>query len=275
MSTENAQQIEHWDGEGGKHWVEGQERMDAVLAPFSRLLLEAAPTRSGERVLDVGCGCGDTSLAFADRGAEVLGVDVSGPMLARARARAEGRPGVRFVQADAAEHPFDAGSFELLVSRFGVMFFADPAEAFANLRSGHAEGGRLAFVCWQGPERNPWLTVPIQAAAPFAPEAEPPIPGTPGPFGFADPDRVRSILGAAGYRDVVVEPHAVAVRYGADLDDAMELVTLIGPVSRVLAVLPSEAHGALLEAVREALRPFETPEGLVMGSGAFIVTARA
>lgn len=275
MSQANAEQIEHWNGEGGRRWAEGQQRMDAVLAPFSRLLLERVPAQAGERVLDVGCGCGDTSLAFADRGAEVLGVDVSGPMLARARERSAGRAALRFVQADAAAHPFDPASYDVLVSRFGVMFFADPVQAFTNLRRGHAEGGRLGFICWQAPEHNPWLTVPQRAAAPFAPEAETPAPGAPGPFAFADPERVRSILGAAGYRDVVVEPHTIPVRYGADLDDVMDVAALIGPVSRVLAVLPSEAHGAVLEAVREALRPFETAEGVMMGSAAFLVTARA
>ena len=274
MSEGNTEQIEHWNGEGGQRWVEAQEAMDAVLSPFTRLLLDRGPW-AGQRVLDVGCGCGDTSIAAADLGAEVLGVDVSSPMLARARERAQGRPELRFVQADAATHPLPAASYDVLLSRFGVMFFADPVAAFTNLHRGHVPGGRLAFVCWQTPAENPWMTAPAQAIAHLAPDAQPPAPGAPGPFAFADPERVRGILEAAGYHDVAVEPHRVPLRYGVTLSDAMELVVQLGPTSRVLAVLPPESQEGALEAVREVLRRFETDEGVVLGSAAFLVTARA
>jgi SAM-dependent methyltransferase len=276
MSEDNAEQIEHWNGEGGRRWVKAQARMDALLSPLTRILLERAAPRPGERVLDVGCGCGDTSVAIAELGADVVGVDVSAPMLERARARGAGRERLRFVHADAAEHPFSAASFELLLSRFGVMFFADPVGAFANLRRGHVEGGRLCFVCWQAPVENPWLTVPLQAALPFAPEAVPtPAPGAPGPFGLADPRRVTAVLEAAGYRDVAVEPYRVRLRCGEDLDDALESVVRLGPTSRLLEALPSEAQQAAIGAVREALRPFQTPEGVLLGSASWLVTARA
>jgi SAM-dependent methyltransferase len=274
MSDDNAQQIEHWNGEGGERWVEGQAAMDAVLAPFSRLLLERAAPQTGERVLDVGCGCGDTSLALAELGTEVLGVDVSESMLERARERAAGRKELRFVLADAAAHPFAPASFDLLLSRFGVMFFADPVAAFTNMRRGHAEGGRLCFVCWQTPAKNPWMTVPMRAAAAFVPELEAPVPGAPGPFAFVDPQRVTSILEAAGYRDVSVEPHDVLLRYGASLEETMSLVLRLGPASRILAVLSPAVQTAAVDAIREALRAFETPDGVWLGSGAFLVTAR-
>lgn len=274
MSDDNAQQIEHWNGEGGQRWVEAQTAMDAVLAPFSRLLLERAAPRAGERVLDVGCGCGDTSLALAEVGAEVLGVDVSGPMLERARERAAGRAGLRFVLADAAAHPLPPASFDLLLSRFGVMFFADPVGAFANLRRGHADGGRLCFVCWQTPAKNPWMIMPMQAAAPFAPDMEVPVPGAPGPFAFVDPQRVTSILEAAGYRDVSVEPRDVPLCYGASLEQTMALVLRLGPASRILAVLSPSAQAAAVNAIRDALRPFETADGVWLDSAAFLVTAR-
>jgi SAM-dependent methyltransferase len=275
MSDENAAQIEHWNGEGGQRWVELQARMDAVLAPFTRILLERTAPRAGERVLDVGCGCGDTSIALAERGAEVLGVDVSAPMLARARERGAGQGGLRFVDADASDHPFAPASFDVLLSRFGVMFFADPVKAFANLRRGHADGGRLCFVCWQTPASNPWLTLPLQAVVPFAPPLETPAPGAPGPFGFAEPERVTGILGAAGYRDVTIEPHSVPLRYGEDLDDTMALVVGLGPASRLLVTLPPATREQALVALREALRPYETADGVVLGSAAFLVTARA
>ncbi len=275
MSEDNAEQIEHWNGEGGERWVEGQARMDAVLAPHSRLLLEHAAPRTGERVLDVGCGCGDTSLDAADRGADVLGVDISAPMLARARERAAGRERLRFVHGDAADHPFDAASFDVVLSRFGVMFFADSVQAFTNLRRATARGGRLCFVCWQAAARNPWLVLPMQALAPLAPDLEPFVADGPGPFAFAEPERVTGILHAAGWRDVTMEPHEVPLRCGRDLDDALELVVRLGPASRVLNVLPPAQHPAAYDALRRALQPFETAEGVMLGSASFVVTARA
>jgi hypothetical protein len=155
------------------------------------------------------------------------------------------------------------------------MFFADPVRAFANLRRSLTPGGRVAFVCWQGPVHNPWLTVPMQAVRPFAPEAEVPVPGAPGPFAFADAERVTGILSAAGFHAVHVEPQAVQVRCGEDLEDAIELIAQIGPASRVLATLPPEVRQAALEAVRQALRPARTPDGVMLAAAAWLVTARA
>jgi SAM-dependent methyltransferase len=272
--SDNAEQIEHWNGEGGHRWVRAQARMDALLAPLTAVLLERAAPRVGERVLDVGCGCGQTTIALAERGAEVLGVDVSEPMLGRARERTRERPGVRLVRADAAAHPFAAGSFDLLFSRFGVMFFAEPVRAFGNLRQGHAGDGRLCVLCWQAPRENPWFQRPAEALRPFVPEAAPADPHAPGPFAFADPQRVTGILEAAGYREVALEPLRVPLRYGDDLDDALALVAEIGPVARVLPTLPAESRPAALAAVREALREGERPEGVVFDAACWIVTAR-
>lgn len=272
--SENAEQIEQWNGEGGQRWVRAQARMDALMAPLTAALLERAAPRAGERVLDVGCGCGETSVALAERGAEVLGVDVSEPMLARARERGAGRADMRLVHADAAAHPFVADTFDLLFSRFGVMFFADPVRAFTNLRRGHAEQGRLCVLCWQAPAMNPWFVLPAQALRPFLPEVAPPDPHAPGPFAFADPQRVTGILEAAGYRDVATESLCASLRYADDLDDALALVTEIGPAARALPLLPADSRPAALEAIREALRAGLRPEGVVFDAACWIVTAR-
>jgi SAM-dependent methyltransferase len=273
MSGDNTEQIENWNGEGGARWVQAQKRLDALFEPLTRALFERAAPQPGERVIDVGCGCGDTSLALAALGADVLGVDVSAPMLARAHERGAGRPGLRFLLADATDHPFEAASVDLVLSRFGVMFFADPVRAFVNLQRSQRPDGRLCVLCWQALAMNPWLAVPMQALQPFAPAAEPPAPGAPGPFAFADPERVTEILAAAGYHGVHVEPLVVPLRCGEDLDVAVELVRQIGVASRILATLPPEPHGAALAAIRQALRPAQTPDGVVLGSAAWLVTA--
>src|SRR5881628_2723223 len=161
--------------------------------------MERARIGAGERVIDIGCGCGDTTIALARRvgpAGLVLGIDVSAPMLARAAdaAREAGVAHVRFEHADAQTHRFPAQAFDVLYSRFGVMFFSDPAAAFGNLRTALRPGGRLGFVCWQAVPENPWIAVPLEAAAQHMALPPPPAPGAPGPFSFADPERVRRIL---------------------------------------------------------------------------------
>lgn len=272
--NDDDEQIEHWNGEAGHRWARAQPRMDALLAPLTHAAIERTDPRPGERVLDVGCGCGDSSLALAARGAEVLGVDVSGPMLQRARERGTELSAVRFEQANAATHPFDGESVDLLFSRLGVMFFADPVQAFINLRRVLVPGGRACLVCWQGPEHNPWLTVPLEALRPFAPEATMPTVGVPGPFAFAEPGRLAAILDAAGFIDVESEPIHVSLGYGVGLDQAMALAVEVGVASRILATLGSEAQQEARQALREALGRTLTPTGVELGAGAFVVTAR-
>lgn len=267
--------IEHWNGEAGHRWVRAQARMDAMLAPLTHAAIERADPRPGERALDVGCGCGGSTLALAERGAQVLGIDVSAPMLQRARERGLGRPRVQWLEADAARHSFDEGGFELLFSRFGVMFFAEPEAAFTNLRQALVPGGRACLLCWQAPEHNPWLAVPMAALRPFSADVPMPAVGAPGPFAFADPARVTAILRTAGFRDVDVEPRSVSLCYGADLDRAMALATEVGMASRVLATLSPAAEADARKALRQALAGALTPDGVVLDGGVFLVTARA
>jgi len=281
-SGPNAEQIEYWNRDAGPKWVRLQDRLDAQLRPLGDAALDRAALVAGERVLDVGCGCGDTTLRAAARVApdgHALGIDVSEPMLARARERAaaEGRRLASFVHADAQTHAFEPGSVDVLVSRFGVMFFREPEAAFANLRGALAPGGRLAFVCWRPVAENPWMFAPMAAAAKHLP-LTPPEPGAPGPFAFQDEGRVRDILEAGGFARVAHEPLSGELSVGGagDLDDAVDFLLEVGPAARALR----EAGGGedlarrVADAVRESLVPFAGPGGVRMPYAAWIVTAR-
>ena len=213
----------------------------AMMAPITKALLERAAVAPGERVVDVGCGCGSTTLELVRRGALAFGIDVSEPMLALAKERATGLKGVAFRRTDAATQPFTP-DHELVLSRFGVMFFAHPIDAFRNLRTGITPGGRLCFVCWQAASENAWMSTAGQAVAPFLPKpAAPPDPRAPGPFAFADPSYLRSVLEQAGFASIEIEDLRVTLHLGDDLEQAMAFQTDVGPVARALAELEGEA----------------------------------
>ena len=228
-------------------------------------------------MIDIGCGCGDTTLELARRvgaGGSVLGADISAPMLdvARRRAGEAGLAQASFVQADAQAHAF-AADVDAVFSRFGVMFFADPAAAFANIRRALKPGGRLAFVCWRPLPENPWMTVPFAAAAPLLPAAPPPPdPFAPGPFAFADPVRVRGILVEAGFADIAIDPHDEKVGWG-DLEQSAQVSLRVGPLGAVVRDNPQLA-GPIEAAVREGLRPYLTETGVLLDLATWIVTAR-
>src|SRR5579859_5119285 len=214
----NADQIAYWNGPNGQRWTDRQAEQDVLLAPVTQALIDRAAPQPGERIIDVGCGCGGVSMALASRVAPtgfVLGVDISGPMLSRARQLApkgasEGLP-VDFVLADATVYPFDPGSFDLLVSRFGVMFFAEPALSFANLHRALRPSGRIAFACWREPRENPFFMAPLQAVYKHVPKLPQQGPEDPGPFAFASEARVRRILGEAGFTAIELEPRNFAL----------------------------------------------------------------
>ena len=210
IHADNAAQAEYWNASAGQRWTDHQEHQDQVLRPVSDRLIAVAAPKPGDRVIDVGCGCGATTIDFAARvspGGEVLGLDISEPMLARARERAPQSLPIRFERADATVYDFEPNGADLVVSRFGVMFFADPARSFANLRRGLKPGGRLAFACWREARQNPWLILPLREAGKHAPPLPETNPEDPGPFAFASEARVRGILSDAGFADIVLEPH--------------------------------------------------------------------
>lgn len=274
----NVEQAEEWDGPGGEFWARHHDRFDATIAPHHALLMEAAAIAPGERVLDIGCGNGlttrDAARAAGDRG-EVLGVDLSRPMLALAErlAEQEGLRNVRFDRGDAQVYRFPAASFDVVISRFGVMFFNDPPAAFANIASAVRTGGRLAMLVWGPVPDNEWMVSIFGALAPGQPLPEPP-PGAPGPFGLADRDFARRTLTAAGFTDVVIDRSGQAWDMGPDADDAYAFLSELGPVQMLMERLDEPAKSQALENLRTVVADHATPDGVIFSSSAWVVTAR-
>jgi SAM-dependent methyltransferase len=277
----NADQIEYWNEAGGERWVEMADVINSQLIPLGDAVLQRAQATEGERVLDIGCGCGQTSLALASRvgaSGSVLGLDISNPMLenARARAKAAGVSNIAFTEADAQTHSFEAASFDLLFSRFGVMFFASPVEAFANLLSALRPGGRLTFISWQALVRNPWMHVPIVAAAKHLPPGgAPPDPLAPGPIAFADQERVDGILRESGFDGIQHESfeHDLLVGGGQSLEDTVRFLVQLGPAGAALREATQEVREAAINETLAAIEPFSGPDGVRMPSATWIVTA--
>lgn len=267
----NEAQREAWAGERGEHWAEEHERYDRMLADYGRTLVDAVAAQPGERVLDVGCGNGAIAAALVDAGAEVVGVDISTPMLARARARTT----ATFVEADAQVHDFDEASFDAIVSRFGVMFFDDPAAAFANLRRALRRGGRLAFICWRELGANEWMLVPAMAMLPHVTAPAAPDPTAPGPFAFADEGRVRSLLTGAGFEDVDLTAVNHRMLVGPTVDEAMAYYRRSDLADRLLGDVPADVRERALQSVADAMADKVGPDGLVLEGSAWLVTAKA
>jgi SAM-dependent methyltransferase len=261
------EQAVFWNEAGGAKWVRMQERTDKQLAPVQEALIASAAIQPGQTIFDIGCGCGATSLALADLvgpSGRVTGFDISKPMLQRASERAAARPaGARsatldFVLADASTFDFEPLA-DRVVSRFGVMFFGNPAAAFSNIRRALKPDGRLVFACWRRFDENEWMQLPLHAAYEAGIPRQPkPGPEDPGPFSFADPHRIRRILAEAGFGTPSIEPHdfELDLAGGEGLDAAIEQVTYIGAASRAMADQPPTLREAAIHAIGEALKPF-------------------
>jgi SAM-dependent methyltransferase len=277
---QNADQIAYWNGPGGQRWADRQQSQDVLLAPVAEIVIDRAKTKAGERIVDVGCGSGATTIALAQKvgpNGHVLGIDISAPMLARARQLSPNGAPVEFVLADATIYPFEPASFDLLASRFGVMFFAEPALSFANMRKALRPSGRLAFACWREPRDNPFFMAPLQAVYKHVPKLPPPGPDDPGPFAFASEARVNRVLSEAGFTDIAMErcDLALDIAIGRGLDAAVESALEIGPASRALDGHPADVRSAATNSIREALATFAKGRAVPLPASIWIVTAAA
>ncbi|MCJ7436420.1 MAG: class I SAM-dependent methyltransferase [Acidimicrobiia bacterium] len=278
----NPEQREYWNGPDSQEWVEDAERYDAMLAPYGETVLDAAALTSGERVLDVGCGNGATTLEAAarvgDGDGEAVGFDISAPMLevARSRASERGIANARFTLGDAQTDAL-GGPYDVAISRFGIMFFSDPAAAFANVRSALLPGGRAALLCWRPMLENEWVIVPTAAAIEHVPPPEPPPPDAPGPFRFAEKGSLAAALTAAGFVDVTSDAVDGPMLLGGpgSFDDAYDFLKGNGITRRVLGDAPDEAKTRALSAMRDALLPFRTDAGVRMNGAMWLVRGRA
>lgn len=275
-------QIKVWNELVGATWATHADHFDATLEPFGEAVLASLGVRPHERVVDIGCGAGATTLRLAAVAAPatVMGVDVSQPMLATAgrRAAAAGIANVEFTEADVGAHPLGSDVFDVAFSRFGVMFFADPVRAFANIRESLAPGGRLGFVCFQMPWDNPFILVPTMAAAPHLEMGPPPPLTEPGPFSLADPQHTESILSAAGFGSIRIEPGPASAVLGAadDLAALGRRVLEQNPAAAAaLAAADPDARAAAIDASTAALAPHAADGVVRMGAATWIVTATA
>jgi ubiquinone/menaquinone biosynthesis C-methylase UbiE len=280
MHEKNADQIAYWNGPGGQNWIARQATQDILLQPISEIVHRAAATAKGERVIDIGCGCGGTTFELARRvGSEgrVTGLDISAPMLDYAREHTPRDLKVDFVQADATVYPFQPASADLLFSRFGVMFFADPAASFTNMRKAIKSGGRVVFACWREPRANGWMMIPLQAVYQHVPRMPQLGPEDPGPFSFGSEERVRRVLSAAGFSDIELKPHDIAldIALGRGLDGAANAAIAFGPASRALDGHPDSVRAAAIQSVREALAKYEDNGKIPLPASIWIVSAKA
>jgi SAM-dependent methyltransferase len=274
----NTDQADYWNGEAARHWLAYQQRYDEMGRPFTLRLVDAIHAAATQAVLDVGCGSGATTLAAGRLvGAEgrVLGIDLSAPLIGRARVRAaaEGQRWVRFELGDAQHHPFEPERFDAAISRFGLTFFSDPVAGFANILRALRRGGRLAFVCWQDALSNEWITVPGAALRSCAGGVDLGPPDAPGPFALADRSRLAGILTAAGFADVTIEPLHEPLLIGHEPEETAEFVMDAGPGRRTLGGADPDTIARCTDKLVETLTMHRSDGGIRLRSAAWLTVA--
>lgn len=288
MTDAPLDQIAYWNGEVGRRWARHQRALDAVFAPLTEALFERAALRAGAGVLDIGCGAGETALIAANRlGSRgmVVAADVSAPMLAVAQGRvaleAAGGAPIQWIEADAETHDLGDARFEHALSRFGVMFFTDSQKAFANLRRALVPGGSATFLCWRRMEENAWISVPRDVVLPMIPDVEPPPADGPGPFRFAERERLETVLSGAGFRDVAIEPLDRQLVLGKSAhgssrdaaETAARFVVELGPVSRLLRDREPALRDRAFEAVAQTFAGHAEGGAVGLGAACWLVHA--
>lgn len=273
----DSEQAALWNGTAGQAWVDLQALMDSVLAPFEKLLVDAAVRAGAMRVLDVGCGTGGTTLAIAGAlgpQAHCTGIDLSAPMISAARDRASTHAAAAdFICADAQMHAFAPASFDRIVSRFGVMFFDDPTAAFNTLRRAARPGAGLHVISWRDAAENPFMTVAERAAAPLLPAIPPRQPDAPGQFAFADRRRVHRLLDAAGWQAIDIQPVDLACTLPTH--ELERYFTRLGPLGRVLHEADPALRGRIVDVVRAAFQPYVDGETVRFTAACWSVVAQA
>ena len=276
----NIGQIEFWNSDHGSAWARYGEIIDIMFAEITDAVLDAAAITVGDKVLDLGCGNGGTTLAVARKVTtigSVTGIDISAPMLERAQEGADqsGLSNVTFLLGDASIYPFAERSFDAMVSRLGAMFFEHPENTFRRMASALNYGGRIALGVWRGPRENMWAMAPVSAAKEFLKMPPRPGPEDPGPFSFADPERVRGILGGAGLSDIKLNPLDFQIPLGRTLEEALNFVVEMGPLSIPFATATGESRRRAVDAVIRVLEENSNDDGIVLLAGAcWIITAR-
>lgn len=270
MNEANKTQIELWDGRVGEKWVAHQTNLDAMLSHVTAELVKRAGNVNGLRVLDIGCGTGETCIQWLAGGAHVTGVDISSPMLALAQKRTHEK--ATFINADASiwksETPFD-----LAVSQFGVMFFDNPESAFKNIAQNIRTGGRFLFACWRAPSENPWATTPINSIRDLLPEMPAADPLAPGPFALADKARLQNILESAGFTNILIESFhfPVCMAREGGVKAAAHFATQVGPAGWALAEASDALRATAIEHIKSALTPFEKNGAVTLSGTTWIV----
>ena len=278
----NSDEIEYWNGAAGQIWTDSNRLFDRMFKPLADLAIARAAPMPGERVLDIGCGCGATTLLVAARvapGGAITALDISTLMLAEVRERAKSSPvPIQVINADAETHDFAPSSFDVTFSQLGVMFFTNPNTAFANFHRALKPGGRMVFVCWRDPDLNPWLMLPVESVLHLAPEGfELPHADAPAsPFSFAPQEKVEAILADAGFTDVRHEAHSIKIRMGeGDLDDCVDLAfKVVSPIRGILSQASDSDATAVVDTVRAALAPYHTGNRIELAGSVWVVSAR-